>query len=171
MKGLENHAYLFGLIGFNVLSLFFLLAAVKWPRLSRLLFFLLFAWAGCTNWIVSHQHPAYYREYADLTFVPLYRDIINGWFSHHVPLLVGIIAICQGMIAVSMLLKGWIFKLGCIGGIIFLLSIAPFGVGSGFPCTIIFAIALVILFRKGEDYLWEQPNRGTEEQMNRRMQK
>ena len=78
MKGLENHAYLFGLIGFNILALFFLLAAVKWPRLSRLLFFLLFAWACCTNWIVSHQHPSYYLEYAGLTFIPLYRDIFGN---------------------------------------------------------------------------------------------
>lgn len=53
-----------------------------------------------------------------------------------------------------MLLKSWLFKLGCIGGIIFLLAIAPFGVGSGFPCTIIFAFALLILFRKSKNYLW-----------------
>jgi len=58
------------------------------------------------------------------------------------------------LIAISMLLKGRIFKLGCIGGIIFLLSIAPFGVGSGFPCTITFSIALFILLKKGNQYLW-----------------
>jgi hypothetical protein len=53
-----------------------------------------------------------------------------------------------------MLLKGWIFKSGCIGGITFLVAIAPFGVGSGFPCTITFAIALAVLFRKGKSYVW-----------------
>ena len=71
----------------------------------------------------------------------------------------GIIATCQGLIAVSMLLKGTIFKTGCIGGIIFLLAIVPFGVGSGFPCTITFAIALLVLFTKGKKYLWIKDTR------------
>jgi hypothetical protein len=68
--------------------------------------------------------------------------------------MVGFIATCQGLIALSMILKGWFFKTGCIGGIIFLLAIAPLGVGSGFPCTVVFAIALAVLYRKGKNYLW-----------------
>lgn len=154
MKGLENPSYLFMLIAFNVLALVFLLGAVKWPRLSRFLFFLLFGWACWMNWTTSQRSPNDYLQYADLNLSSWYRDFINGWFSKHIPLTVGFIATCQGLIAISMLLKGWIYKIGCIGGIIFLLAIAPFGVGSGFPCTIMFAIALIILFKKGTKYLW-----------------
>ncbi|MGZ8558142.1 MAG: hypothetical protein ACXWWC_07415 [Chitinophagaceae bacterium] len=156
MKGLENQTYLFALIAFNLLSLIFLLFSIRWPGIARLLFFLLFSWACWMNWTTSQQNPAAYLEYADLTFSHYYRNFIYGWFSKHIPLMVGFIAASQGLIALTMLLKGWIFKLGCIGGIIFMLAIAPLGVGAGFPCSIIFSIALAVLIRKGKDYLWSR---------------
>lgn len=154
MNGLDNTTYVYMLLAFNVLALFFLLAAVKWPRLARLMFFILFAWACWMNWTTAQHTPGAYLEYADLTFSGWYRSFINSWFSQHIPLAVGFIATCQGLIALSMLSKGWLFRIGCTGGIIFLLAIVPFGVGSGFPCTLIFAAALVILFKKGKNFLW-----------------
>ncbi|MGZ8525867.1 MAG: hypothetical protein ACXWV1_15655, partial [Chitinophagaceae bacterium] len=82
---------------------------------------------------------------------------ITGWFADHVQSAVAFIAACQGLIAVSMLLKGWIFSLGAIGGIIFLLAILPFGVGSGFPCTAIMAAALFVLLRKHDiEFIWRK---------------
>jgi hypothetical protein len=75
----------------------------------------------------------FYLEYADLTWSSWYRSFIKGWFADHIQLAVGLIATCQGLIAISMLLKGWLYKIGSVGAIIFLLSILPFGVGSGFP--------------------------------------
>jgi len=39
-------------------------------------------------------------------------------------------------------MKGFVFKAGAVGAIIFLMAIAPFGVGSGFPCTVVMAIAI-----------------------------
>ncbi len=153
MKGLENQTYLFGLIAFNLLALVFLFCGAWWPRIARVLFFLLFGWACWMNWTISRRSPDDYLQYADLSLGNWYREFINGWFSKHIPHVVGFIATCQGLIALSMLLKGWLFKTGCIGGIIFLLAIAPLGVGSGFPCTITFALGLGVLFRKGKDYL------------------
>jgi hypothetical protein len=160
MSGLDNPGYLSMLIAFNLLAMLFLIFAVNKPRVGRLLFFLLFGWACWMNWTVSQRTPEAYLQYAELNLSGWYRDFINGWFSRHIRPVVGIIATCQGMIAISMLLKGWIFKLGCIGGITFLLAIAPFGVGSGFPCTITFAIAVFILFRKGTDYWWNKKKAG-----------
>ena len=52
------------------------------------------------------------------------------------------------IIAVAMLLKGTMFRLGCIGAIIFLLAISPLGVGAGFPCTLTLALAIFYLIRK-----------------------
>jgi hypothetical protein len=156
MNGLENHSYLVLLIVFNLIAMIFLVAAVKIPKTSRFLFFLLFSWACVVNWVISQRSPGDYLEYADLAISGGYRDLIRGWFSKHISLVVGIIATCQGLIAISMLLKGRVFRLGCIGGIIFLLAIAPLGVGSGFPCTITFAIAMVILFKKGTTFLWSR---------------
>ena len=39
-------------------------------------------------------------------------------------------------------------KLAMIGAILFLLAIAPLGIGSGFPSSVIMAIAIFILLRK-----------------------
>ena len=155
MKGLENNAYLIGLIISNAIAILFLVIAIWKPKIARLLFFLLFSWACWMNWTISSKNPAAYMEYADLALLDLYRDFIKGWFSNHIPFFIGLIATCQGFIAISMLLKGWIYKLGIIGGIIFLLAILPLGVGSGFPCSLVAAIALLKLYNKGKQYSWQ----------------
>jgi len=105
--------------------------------------------------MTSQKTPNDYLQYAELNLSTLYINFINEWFSKHIPLVVGFIATCQGLIALALLMKGRIFKLACAGGIIFLLAIVPFGVGSGFPCKITFAIALFVLFKKGTTYLWK----------------
>ena len=85
------------------------------------------------------------------------EQFILGWFSKHIAVTVGFIATCQALIAVSLLMKDLIFKAGTIGAIIFLIAIAPFGVGSGFPCTVIMAIGLFILLKKyNQDFIWKQ---------------
>ncbi len=156
MKGLENQLYIMLLIISNVVAVLQLIAAVKWPLIARGSFFLLFAWACWTNWKISQQAPGFYLEYGDLTWSEWYRSFINGWFREHIKPAVGFIATCQGLIAISMLLKGWIFKIGCVGGMVFLLAILPFGVGAGFPCTAIMAIAMYILLKKNNTrFIWE----------------
>ena len=155
MKGLENNTYLVLYIISNVIALLMLLAAWTQRRILRVMFFIVFAWASWTNWNEAIIAPQFYLDYAGLTFSNWYRDFIQGWFSWHITLAVGFIATCQALIAVSMLLRGWIFKIAAIGAIIFLLAIAPLGVGSAFPCTIILAIAMWSLMRQKEiDYLW-----------------
>jgi hypothetical protein len=157
MKGLDNELYIILLTISNVVAILQLIAAIKWPRIARFSFFLLFAWASWANWIESQLTPQFYLDYADLTWSDGYRNFINGWFSEHIQSAVGFIATCQGLIAISMLLKGWIFRIGSIGAIIFLLAILPFGVGSGFPCTAIMAAAIVILLRKhNNEFIWQK---------------
>ncbi|MEP7375738.1 MAG: hypothetical protein ABI675_20240 [Chitinophagaceae bacterium] len=156
MKGLDNQLYIIMLLISNVVAILQLIAAVKWPRIARVSFFLLFAWAGWTNWKTSQQTPQFYLDYADLTWSGWYRTFINGWFAEHIKSAVGFVAACQGLIAISMLLKGRTFKIGCMGGILFLVAILPLGVGAGFPCTAIIAIALFILLKKhSKSFLWE----------------
>jgi len=157
MQGLNNELYVTLLIISNTVALLQLIAAIRWPRLARFSFFLLFAWACWTNWVESQLTPDSYLEYADLTWSKTYRSFINGWFADHIQLAVGLVATCQGLIALSMLMKGWIFRIGSIGAIIFLLSIMPFGVGSGFPCTAIMAAAIFILLRKhNNEFIWQK---------------
>ena len=153
MKGLDNQLYIILLVISNVVAIAQLIAAVKWPRIARISFFLLFAWASFTNWKTSQQTPQFYLDYANLAWSDWYRTFIHGWFAENIQIAVGLIATCQGLIAISMLLKGWVFKIGCTGAIIFLVSILPFGVGSGFPCTAIMAAAIYILLKKHDNKL------------------
>jgi hypothetical protein len=148
MKGLENQTYVLLLVISNVVAVLQLIASVKWPRIARLSFFLLFAWASWTNWRTSQQNPQVYLEYADLAWITSYEDFINGWFSKNIQLAVGFVATCQALIAIAMLLKGWIYSAGCIAAIIFLVSILPLGIGAGFPSTGIMALACYILLKK-----------------------
>ncbi len=155
MKGLDNTTYLLMYSISNAVALLMLWAAWKHPRIARLMFFLLFAWASWTNWNMALYNPQFYIEYADLSFLNVYKQFIRGWFSNHITEAVGFIATCQALIAVSMLLKGWVIKAGVIGAIIFLLAIAPLGVGSAFPFSLIASAALYFIFRShANDYLW-----------------
>lgn len=156
MKGLDNELYIILLIISNVIAVLQLIGSIKWPRVARLSFFLLFAWASWINWKTAIQSPGDYLEYADLTWISWYASFINGWFARHILLAVGFIATGQALIALSMLLKGWMYAIGCIGAIIFLLAILPFGVGAGFPATAIMAIACFILLKKQPvNFLWQ----------------
>jgi hypothetical protein len=155
MSGWDNLSYVIALLVSNLIAIGLLYTAWKYTRLSRFLMFLLFAWAGCFNWFTALTSPRDYINYADLAFLPFYKQFIAGWFSNHVLLMVGFIATAQLVIAASMLMKGWVYKAGCIGAIIFLLAILPLGVGAGFPFPILTAIAFYILYNKKHiDYLW-----------------
>ncbi len=155
MKGLEDSTNLILYIISNAVAILMLWTAWKNIRLARLLFFLIFAWASWTNWKTALYTPETYLGEADLTFFGFYREFILGWFSEHIYIAVGFVATCQALIAFSMLLKGWWLKTGALGAVIFLLGIAPFGVGSAFPCTVLLAIAMFRIYSAGHpDYLW-----------------
>jgi len=100
------------------------------------------------------NNPQDYLSYADLTFLTFYRSFILGWFKDHVQLSVGLIATVQALIAISLLMKGRVYKLGLLGGILFLVAIIPLGVGSAFPCTVLLAAGLVML-RNEDTWLWQ----------------
>lgn len=156
MKGWYNELNLILLVISNLVAIFLLVASVKWPRIARVSFFILFAWASWINLKTSQESPQEYVNYASLTWSDWYRDFISGWFASHVKTFVGSIAICQGLIALAMLLKDRLFQFGCIGGGIFLIAILPLGVGAGFPCTATMAIALYILLKKNDNnFIWQ----------------
>lgn len=155
MGPLSNPSYLIGYIMSNVFAILLLVAAIKRPKLARLLLFLLFAWAFGMNYYVSHNRPEAYLEYADEA-LPFYKSFINGWFSDHITEMVSLIAFGQAIIALGMLLKGWWLKLACIGAIIFLVGIAPLGLYAGFPFSIIVSIALIFILKKDDhNFLWK----------------
>ncbi len=148
--------YLIPWTGSNVIAILFLVAAIRKPKLARLLFALLFAWACWLNYTTAQNNPNDYLNYAAFTPFSLYHDFINGWFQDHVTSMVTLISFGQGCIAIGMLLKGWMVRLAGIGAIVFLLAISPLGIGSGFPATIISIIAIYFILKKDDlNYLWK----------------
>ena len=157
MKALDNQIFLIAYIISNVLAIIFVVVAVWTPRLSRLLYAVLFGWASWANWNMVVNNPHDYLSYADLTFLPIYKTFILGWFSEHIRMSIGFIASVQAFIAFGMIMKGRVYKLGLIGGILFLIGIIPLGIGSAFPCTLILAIGLWML-RNENTWLWQSRN-------------
>lgn len=137
----------------NLVSLLFLWAAIKRPRLARLMFLLLFGWASGFNYMTAHQHPDAYLMYDSI--IPLYSNFIHGWFKANITGFVTFVAIGQAFIAYGMLLHDWWVKIASIGAIIFLLSIAPLGLNAAFPFSITMSVAAFLTMKKDQlDYLW-----------------
>ena len=137
----------------QVASIIILIVAWKRTKWARVLFALLFLWASGTNMYIGITKPDTYQLYADLA-IPVYRDFINGWFSHYNHIVIPLIAVGQFLIALGMLLKGWWVKTACVGAIIFLLSIAPLMVGAAFPFSLTVSVASwLILLNDDRNYL------------------
>lgn len=123
-----------------------ILGAAFWRRdVARWAVVAVFGWAAVTNATTAIQRPELYLEYATLTPSASYRNLINGWFSQHVQGVVLTIAagqaIIAGLLASRTPGRQW---LGAAGAWIFLLAIAPLGVGSGFPFSLTFGAALLV---------------------------
>lgn len=139
----------------NSLAVLFIVAAIRKPKLARLLFVLLFGWACWINYTTAHKTPDDYLNYATLTPFTLYYNFIMGWFKTHISAMVTFISFGQGLIAIGMLLKGWFVKIACFGAILFFIAITPLGIGSGFPATILTSVAIYFILRNDDlEFLW-----------------
>lgn len=129
----------------NVVSVGQVVASYRWPTVARIVFGLLFASAAFVNTKTVLDTPWVYQSYADYA-IPLYSRFILGPFDTIIQPMVLTIAIGQVFIAGSMGMKGRWFRFGCLGGIIFCLAIAPLGLGSAFPATLLLALAFYRLY-------------------------
>src|SRR5687767_11334555 len=99
-----------------------LLAAARvWPRVGRVLYVALFAWACGVNWRTVLERPHVYLEYADLAVLDAYRDFIRGFFASHILAIVGTIATGQGLIAAGLFAGGVLARIALVGAVVFLL--------------------------------------------------
>ncbi len=125
--------------------------ALRWPTVARVLLSIIFIASAFLNAYVALDDPEIYLGYEELTPSELYRSLIVGPFSAHPGRYVLLIALGQLYIGLFTCHKGRMMKWAMIGGIIFLLAIAPLGIGSAFPCTVIIAATYGILLRKKVD--------------------
>jgi hypothetical protein len=136
-----------------------LMLAVSWRSrpFGRFMFIALFAWAAQLNVRTALTAPEVYLEYAPLAWSSWYRDIILGPFARHITPVVAAIGVGQAAIAVGVSLRGRAAALGLIAAVVFLLAVAPLGIGSGFPATVIMALAaLKLLDAPYATTLWQE---------------
>ncbi|MEO5995403.1 MAG: hypothetical protein ABIN89_01810 [Chitinophagaceae bacterium] len=155
MIELIRKIYLIGYIVSNLFAVALLIIAWKRPIMARLIFSIIFLGACATNWTIAVNRPEAYLDFGDMTIFSWYREFIAGWFSEHILLTVGLIASVQGIIGISLLLNGWIYKISVVGGILFLLAIIPLVITSAFPGSIIMTIAMMMIFNKGHNLILE----------------
>jgi len=140
--------YLGPFIGSNVVAIALLLVAALWPKVARVLFVVIFIAAGIFNaYTVITEPMAYVVGYGDLAVLKLYQDFIHGVFSQYTTAFVLAIAVGQITVGGLLIAKRPLLTLGVIGGIIFLVAIAPLGVGSAFPFSVFAIAALVVMYR------------------------
>jgi hypothetical protein len=140
--------YLAPYVTANLIALGILGLAFWRPRWVRWCWVAIFAWASLANtWTVAGQ-PLAYLTYGALTPSDLYRAFIDGWFSAHIQPMV--LTIATGQMAIAILLaegtRGR--RLGELGAIIFLLAIAPLGIGSGFPFSLTAIASILVMERR-----------------------
>ncbi len=116
-------------------------------QIGKVAWGIIFILAGIFNIYTGISNPQAYIDYGQHA-VALYQKFIYGLFSSYTSLIVSLIASGQIVVGIFLLMKRTLFLLGIVGGIIFLVSISPLGVGSAFPSTLLMAISLVLL------YLW-----------------
>lgn len=130
----------------NVFALVQVIGSYRWPTVTRVVFFLIFAIAAIVNTRTVLDTPWTYQSYADYA-IPLYSRFILGPFDTIIRPVVLSIVVGQVFIAVSMFMKGFWFREGCFFGMIFCVAIAPLGLGSAFPATLLMAVAFYRLYK------------------------
>lgn len=129
----------------NLVAASMLILAVTKPSVVRWLLALLFGYAFFWNSWIALSRPLEYQGFAELAIVPWYRDFITGPLRESGSALIISIAAGQMLIAIAAALGGRWLKPAAIGCCIFLLAIAPLGVGSAVPFSFIVSLAAVVM--------------------------
>ena len=133
----------------NVFSVFLIFVCFKWPKAGKIVWSLIFIAAGIFNIFTVFANPRLYvQAYGPSAVLPFYQDFIFGVFSRNTAVFVTLIACGQILAGVLLLLRKPLFRLGIIGGVVFLIAISPLGIGSAFPSTLFMAISLIILCKR-----------------------
>ncbi len=133
----------------NFLFIGLLVGTYRRPAFVRFMLFLIFLGAAFFNTRTALNTPWVYQNFADHAIAP-YRTFILGTFEAIIQPMVWSIALGQVFIAVTTLMKGNWYRLGCLSGIIFSVCIAPLGLGAAFPAPLIMAATFYQLYRQQE---------------------
>ncbi|GAB3949626.1 hypothetical protein GCM10028805_26190 [Spirosoma harenae] len=139
-------------IATNVLSVGQMVCSYRWPILARGVFLVLFGVAAFFNTQTALDTPWVYQDFANWAG-PLYRWFILGPFEKIIQPMVLSIVVGQFLIAGSMMLRGKLFRIGCLAGILFCVAITPLGIGSAFPAPLLLAFSFYQLYKRGNSQI------------------
>ena len=148
MEFLDDPAYRIPYLISNGVALFMLFLAVAHVKWGRRAYATLFLWAAWMNASVAWNDPISYLRFADLTFSEFYRDFMLNTFAPDIQRYMAAVAVLLGLTALGITVGGIWRVIASIGGILFFLIVAPFGVGSALRCTLILALGLFIILWK-----------------------
>jgi hypothetical protein len=132
-------------IASNAFGVLGIICAWFWPRPTRALFAALFFGASLVNGWTALAQPGVYLTFS-AGAMGWYRDFIDGQFSQNPALFVFAIAAGQLAVGICLAVGGRLLRWGVLGGVVFLVAIAPLGfTGSAFPSTVLMACGLLLL--------------------------
>lgn len=153
----------------NTIGLVLIVAAILWPKVARGAYVVMFGGAAIINGFMAFTRPGVYVEwFGGFALLGVYRDFIYGFFSTHTREVLLGIAIGQLLVAILLTRRGFPFLLGIIGGSIFLIALAPLGVGSALPATLACFVGLVVLYRRirrGDHMPYDHPLQNSSAQL------
>jgi hypothetical protein len=132
----------------NLVALVIMLSSYNFPRFMRFIWGIIFIAAGVVNLITIINEPGIYVDAFGPGAIDFYKEIIYGPFSKQPGVYVALIAAGQIFVGSLIWSGGLWYYLGLTGGVIFMLAIAPLGVGSAFPSTVFLAFGLIFMMRK-----------------------
>lgn len=132
----------------NVLALLLVWVCFRRWNAGRWLMGMIFLGACAFNTYTVINEPAAYMMYEQYAFLDWYQHFISGYFSRHILRIVLLIATGQFLVGLFLVVSEKLVRLGALGAIIFFLAIAPLGLGSGFPASLLLAFAAWLLYRK-----------------------
>ncbi|MFO8235393.1 MAG: hypothetical protein R6U04_08330 [Bacteroidales bacterium] len=140
--------YMIPVIISNILAVILMLLSFHFTNFMRFLWGIIFMIAGIINLITVYNNPQIYISGFGPAAIDYYKEIIYGPFSENPGLYVTLIAAGQIIAGALMWSKHLWYNIGILGGIIFFIAIAPLGVGSAFPSSLIMAVGLFPLLLK-----------------------
>jgi len=118
-----------------------LLLTITRHAAARWIVTLIFAYAAIYNTWLGLTKPEEYQGFAELALIPWYREFITGPLLASQGQFIVMIAIGQGIVALTTALGGRLLIIGVLGTTAFLAGIAPLGVGSAFPFSALVTLA------------------------------
>jgi hypothetical protein len=129
----------------NAIAIVILWASIGNKAIAKRLLAILFVGAGTFNVYTSFTNPAVYRAFAETAAFDWYKSFITGFFADYTTLIVSFVSIAQFYIGITVLMDRSRFVIACLGGALFGLAIAPLGVGSAFPSSLVLSVAFLTL--------------------------